>query len=319
MSGESAPDPLRGELAELVAAFRDYVVRQAAAGTTGFPRALARPSRGAEPSAPHSAAVPVVAGGELAADVALPRASAAHPVAEPSPRAVLVEPGSRPAAGPAAAVAAPSAMRGTVDGAAGRGSVRGSPQALARLAELEREVAGCERCALHRGRQRTVFARGTGTSGICFVGEGPGADEDAQGIPFVGAAGQLLDRMIEGMGLVRDEVYICNIVKCRPPDNRKPQPEEMAACRPFLEEQLELIDPEVMVALGATAVQGLFGTTAGITRLRGTWRLYRGKIAVMPTFHPAYVLRTPSAKREVWNDLKEVLRHLGREVPGRSQ
>ncbi len=287
MSGESAPDPLRGELAELVAAFRDYVLRQAAAGTTGFPRALPRPPLGAEPSAPHSTA-PAVACGEPVADVVPPRASAVRPMAEPTPRA-------------------------------GGGSVRGSPRALARLAELEREVAACERCGLHRGRQHTVFGGGTGAAGVCFVGEGPGAEEDAQGIPFVGAAGQLLDRMIEGMGLVRDEVYICNIVKCRPPDNRKPQPEEMAACRPFLEEQLELIDPEVMVALGATAVQGLFGTTAGITRLRGTWRLYRGKIAVMPTFHPAYLLRTPSAKRDVWNDLKEVLRHLGREVPGRGQ
>jgi uracil-DNA glycosylase len=162
-----------------------------------------------------------------------------------------------------------------------------------------------------------VFARGTGKSGLCFVGEGPGADEDAQGLPFVGAAGQLLDRMIGAMGFDRDEVYVANIVKCRPPNNRKPEQEEMAACLPFLAEQLELVNPQVIVALGATAVQGLFGTTEGIMRLRGRFRLYRGKIAVMPTFHPAYLLRNPAAKREVWEDLQAVLRQMGRSVPAR--
>jgi DNA polymerase len=150
------------------------------------------------------------------------------------------------------------------------------------------------------------------------VGEGPGVDEDLQGEPFVGKAGQLLDKMIEAMGLSRDEVYVCNVVKCRPPNNRKPELDEMVACRGYLEEQLSLVAPKVIVALGATAVQGLLGTTGGITRLRGNWRLYKGEIAVMPTFHPAYLLRTPRAKREVWDDLKEVLRHMGRPVPSRS-
>jgi DNA polymerase len=148
------------------------------------------------------------------------------------------------------------------------------------------------------------------------VGEGPGADEDDQGFPFVGKAGQLLDRMIAAMGFGRDEVYVCNIVKCRPPKNRKPEPDEMASCRPYLARQLELIQPKVIVALGATAVEGLLGISGGITRLRGNWRVYGGRIAVMPTFHPAYLLRTPEAKRDVWNDLKEVLKHLGRPVPG---
>lgn len=184
-----------------------------------------------------------------------------------------------------------------------------------RLVALAQEVAGCTRCGLHRDRTQTVFARGTGSSGLCFVGEGPGADEDAQGFPFVGKAGQLLDRMIAAMGFSRDEVYVCNIVKCRPPKNRKPEPDEMAACRPYLVQQLELIDPKVIVALGATAVEGLLGISGGITRLRGNWRLYNGRIAVMPTFHPAYLLRTPEAKRDVWNDLKEVLKHMGRPVP----
>ncbi len=184
-----------------------------------------------------------------------------------------------------------------------------------RLRVLQEEARACTRCGLHRQRKQAVFARGTGASGLCFIGEGPGADEDEQGLPFVGKAGQLLDKMIEGMGLSRDEVYVCNIVKCRPPDNRKPEPSEMAACRPFLAEQIDLIQPKVIVALGGTAMEGLLEIGGGITRLRGNWRLYRGKIPVMPTFHPAYLLRTPDAKRQVWEDLKEVLRHMGREVP----
>jgi uracil-DNA glycosylase len=177
------------------------------------------------------------------------------------------------------------------------------------------QVAPCTRCRLHEGRTQTVFARGSGASRLCFVGEGPGAEEDAQGLPFDGAAGQLLDRMVVAMGLGRDEVYVCNVVKCRPPGNRKPEPDEMAACRPYLERQLELVDPEVIVALGATAVHGLLGTAEGITRLRGSWRLYRGAVAVMPTFHPAYLLRNPEAKRLVWEDLQQVLRQMGRPVP----
>jgi len=187
----------------------------------------------------------------------------------------------------------------------------------ARLSVLQQTVSQCTRCALHQGRTQTVFARGNGSAGLCFVGEGPGADEDAQGFPFVGKAGQLLDRMIVAMGMTRDEVYVCNIVKCRPPNNRKPDPEEMTACAPYLHEQLELISPQVIVALGATAVQGLLGTSEGITRMRGTWKLYRGKIPVMPTFHPAYLLRQPEAKREVWSDLQTVLKHMGREAPAR--
>jgi DNA polymerase len=189
--------------------------------------------------------------------------------------------------------------------------------AKARLEVLAEVVRSCTKCGLSQHRKQTVFSRGTGSSGVCFVGEGPGADEDAQGLPFVGKAGQLLDRMIEAMGFGRDEVYVCNVVKCRPPDNRKPELDEMAACLPYLNEQLELIQPRVIVALGATAVQGLFGTTEGITRLRGKWKTYRGQIDVMPTFHPAYLLRTPAAKREVWEDLQDVLRKLGRSAPVR--
>jgi DNA polymerase len=170
---------------------------------------------------------------------------------------------------------------------------------------------------LHERRKQAVFARGNATSGLCFVGEGPGADEDAQGFPFVGKAGQLLDRMIAAMGFERDEAYVCNVVKCRPPDNRKPELDEIAACSPYLHEQLELIRPQVIVALGASAVQGLLGTTEGITKMRGRWKLYRGRIPVMPTFHPAYLLRQPDAKRDVWADLQAVVERMGRSLPSR--
>ncbi len=186
-----------------------------------------------------------------------------------------------------------------------------------RLALLAEEVRACTACGLHEKRKQTVFARGNPFADLCFVGEGPGADEDAYGEPFVGAAGQLLDRMIAAMGYKRDEVYICNIVKCRPPNNRKPEPAEMASCVPFVTQQLALVKPKVIVALGATAVQGLIGTSEGITRMRGTWTLYKGSIPIMPTFHPAYLLRNPAAKRDVWNDLQEVMKHLGKAPPGR--
>jgi len=191
--------------------------------------------------------------------------------------------------------------------------------AKVRLVQLAEEVKACTKCPLHSGRTQTVFARGNPAAELCFIGEGPGADEDIQGFPFVGKAGQLLDRMIAAMGFERDDVYVCNIVKCRPPGNRKPEPDEMATCVPYLREQLELVAPKVIVALGATAVEGLIGMSGGITRIRGQWKLYR-TIPVMPTFHPAYLLRNPASKREVWADLQAVLKQLGRPVPpaGRS-
>jgi DNA polymerase len=226
------------------------------------------------------------------------------------------------AAAPAARVQpAPSAPAGAAPIAPSAGALASTSEdgaregRLRRLEQLREEVRGCTRCGLAPTRKNTVFSRGTGSSGLCFIGEGPGADEDAQGYPFVGAAGQLLDRMIAAMGFGRDEVYVCNIVKCRPPQNRKPEPAEMATCMPYLTEQIELVEPQVIVALGATAVQGLLGTTEGIMRLRGKWKLYRGRIAVMPTFHPAYLLRTPEAKRDVWTDLQAVLRQMGRALP----
>ncbi|MEO8902000.1 MAG: uracil-DNA glycosylase [Polyangiaceae bacterium] len=226
--------------------------------------------------------------------------AAREPVVPSAPSRALAAPPSAVVAEPLARVPLPIAPAD-------------APQRLVALAEV---VSRCTRCGLCKQRTQTVFARGTGSSGVCFVGEGPGADEDAQGLPFVGKAGQLLDRMIAAMGFDRDEVYVCNVVKCRPPDNRKPESDEMAACLPYLQEQLELIRPQVIVALGATAVQGLLGTTEGITRLRGNWKRF-GEIDVMPTFHPAYLLRTPAAKREVWEDLQEVMRRVGQGAPRR--
>lgn len=174
---------------------------------------------------------------------------------------------------------------------------------------LADQAAACNACELHKSRNKSVFSRGDVNAKIVFVGEAPGQDESEQGVPFVGRSGKLLDAMIIAMGLQRDEVYICNICKCRPPDNRKPSSEEMSACKPFLVQQLDFVAPKVIIALGATAVEGLLGSGEGITKRRGKWGLYNG-IKVMPTFHPAYLLRNPSAKEIVKLDLQEVLKYL---------
>jgi DNA polymerase len=292
---EGEADPL-AELRELSAALRAHAEWLAATGATGIERSTAAPL-----APPHQTAR-VERPPAARADVAT-RAAAA-------PRTASGVPNSPP---PSALppIIAPPPVR------APAAAPLGADEKKRRLEVLAETVKGCTRCALHAGRTQTVFARGTGTSGLCFVGEGPGADEDEQGFPFVGKAGQLLDKMIGAMGLDRDEVYVCNIVKCRPPNNRKPEPEEMTSCMPYLEEQLATLQPQVIVALGATAVQGLFGTNEGITRLRGRWKLHKGEIPVMPTFHPAFLLRNPAAKKEVWDDLQAVLRQMGRAVPAR--
>ncbi len=291
---EAPVDPL-AELTELTRALRAHAEWLLATGAAGLERAA--PSAATELNRPD----PEPPSGSLGRAASPRRPSHPPASAAAAPPAVAFPPVAQDPSPPPAARVAPLPPE----------------ERRRRLDVLAETVRGCTRCPLAPGRTQTVFARGTGDAGLCFVGEGPGADEDAQGYPFVGKAGQLLDRMIAAMGLLRDDVYVCNIVKCRPPNNRKPEPEEMAACMPYLREQLEIVAPQVIVALGATAVQGLFGTSEGITRLRGRWKLYGGEIPVMPTFHPAYLLRSPAAKKDVWDDLQAVLRHMGRPVPPR--
>lgn len=190
--------------------------------------------------------------------------------------------------------------------------------AEAQLAQLAAEASRCVRCAeLAQCRTQVVFGVGNPRAELMFIGEAPGADEDAQGEPFVGRAGQLLTKIIQAMGFARHEVYIANVLKCRPPENRTPLPMEVANCLPYLQRQIELIQPRAMVALGATAMRALLDVQIGITKMRGHWYYYRG-IPIMPTYHPAYLLRNPAAKREVWQDMQEVVRHLGREIPRRA-
>jgi DNA polymerase len=185
----------------------------------------------------------------------------------------------------------------------------------ARLQLLADEAASCKRCVLHEKRNRIAFSRGTPDTELVFVGEGPGRDEDLQGLPFVGAAGQLLDKMIAAMGYGRDDVYICNVVKCRPPENRTPRPEEALACSRFLVPQLHAVAPKVIVALGRCAAQAL-GVAQVTGAWRGRWGVFEG-IPVLPTYHPAFLLRTPEQKRTVWEDLQQVMARLGRTPPSR--
>jgi DNA polymerase len=185
----------------------------------------------------------------------------------------------------------------------------------ARLEVLAKEAAECTRCQLHQGRTKSVFARGTPETDLVFVGEGPGYHEDQQGIPFVGKAGQLLDRMIAAMGYDREGVYICNVVKCRPPENRTPLPTEAQACAHYLVPQLELVRPKAIVALGRCAAENL-EVVPPAGRWRGIWGEWRG-IPVMPTYHPAFLLRSPQFKKPVWEDLQAVLKLLNRDVPKR--
>jgi DNA polymerase len=186
-----------------------------------------------------------------------------------------------------------------------------APSAEASLAALRDRLAGCTRCKLSQGRTQVVFGEGNPRARVMFVGEAPGFHEDQQGRPFVGAAGQLLDRIITGaMGLRRDDTYIANVNKCRPPDNREPEPDEVAACLPFLREQVRAIRPEVIVCLGRVASSNVLGSSLPMRALRGRSLSYEG-IPVVVTWHPAYLLRNPAAKRETWDDIKRVNRLLG--------
>jgi uracil-DNA glycosylase len=214
-----------------------------------------------------------------------------EPLREPPSRA------HRPhAAAEPAAPTAPSAGHGGGGGADALEAVR-------------RTIGDCQRCRLAAGRKTIVFGQGNPNADLMFVGEGPGAEEDEQGLAFVGKAGQLLTRIVEAIGLKREDVFIANVVKCRPPQNRNPEPDEILACKPFLEAQIDAIRPRVLVGLGKFGTQWLLESAVPITKIRGRLGEYRG-IKVMPTYHPAYLLRNPGAKREVWEDMKEVRRLL---------
>jgi uracil-DNA glycosylase family 4 len=182
------------------------------------------------------------------------------------------------------------------------------------LLKIRGDIGDCTRCKLHKGRHKIVFGDGSAKAELVFIGEGPGADEDAQGLPFVGRAGKLLTQMIEAMGLQRKDVYICNVVKCRPPENRAPEPDEVETCSPYLLRQIDVIKPRVIVCLGAVAAKTLLQTNRGITQFRGQWLEWRGH-KLMATYHPAYLLRNPNAKGEVWKDLQKVMAELGLQLP----
>lgn len=209
---------------------------------------------------------------------------------------------------------------GTSAGAQGVASVQGSPELLSELTALAGACDSCRRCGLGSGRIQVVVSRGNPAARLMVIGEGPGAQEDASGLPFVGRAGQLLDQMLESVGIDSNrDAYVCNVVKCRPPDNRKPTAEEMAACLPWLQRQIALVNPAVILLAGATAMEGVLGVKGGITKLRGQWRQGSGAGLegrwLMPIFHPSYLLRNPSRERGspkwlTWQDLQDVRRRL---------
>ena len=263
---------VRDELRELLQAARAYLELERACGSPGLPL-IAR------------AAVPEPNSGVLRNA----RPQAAAPVHfEPPPAIAAVPP---PTAGEPPP---PQAALGLAD-------------RMLRLEVLAREAEACQSCVLHEKRTKSVFSRGSPEAEVAFVGEGPGRDEDLQGYPFVGAAGKLLDKMITAMGYGREDVYVCNVVKCRPPENRTPMPDEMEICGQFLFRQLSVIKPTAICALGSTAAKAILGTKEGVTKLRGQWHKWRD-LPVLVTYHPSYLLRpyNQNAKREAWEDLKKL-------------
>lgn len=288
----------------------------------GIPVAPVAPRRPASPRGP--AAASETQGPSVAPTPAARPARANAPVAEP--RGLAVSGPRRTAAAAPALIPAAASFIPDDPNLPPLNTQDLSPAAAAEaLAQLERDfVRACRKCRLCEQRTQTVFGVGSPRPQLAFVGEGPGADEDAQGIPFVGRAGQLLTRMIAAMTLTRDQVYIGNVVKCRPPGNRTPADDEMATCAPFLFRQLAILRPKVIVTLGRPAAQTLLATKTPITKLRGTFQDFPPPelahynlpaTKLMPTFHPAYLLRNPEAKGDVWEDLKQVMRFLGLKLP----
>jgi DNA polymerase len=222
----------------------------------------------------------------------------------------------RVAVSPAMIEAASAVAPDTAVPAEPASDVNSPARRLHELTVLAERVSRCDRCPeLAATRSQTVFGVGPIGAEICFIGEAPGGDEDRQGEPFVGAAGQKLNQIIVGCGLRREDIYICNILRCRPPGNRPPLPEESANCREYLEQTLELVRPKVIVCWGGVAAQNLLNTTTSISRLRGKFTSYR-EIPVLCTFHPSYLLRNPSARKDIWEDMKLLLKHVGRPIPG---
>jgi uracil-DNA glycosylase family 4 len=228
---------------------------------------------------------------------------------------VYLRPGARPAGAAEDAPAQADAPR-PARPAAGAGTTAEPTAAAAALAALAAEAAVCTRCALAQGRHSVVFGDGNPAAELMLVGEGPGSEEDRRGLPFVGPAGELLARILQAIELSREQVYIANVVKCRPPGNRDPLPEEVAACRGYLERQIDLVHPKILVALGKVAAQTLLGHEAPVGRLRGQWHSVRG-IPTLVTYHPAALLRNPALKRPTWEDMQQVRDRLrGEPSPG---
>jgi DNA polymerase len=203
-----------------------------------------------------------------------------------------------------------SGVREVERGAVPQAAAAPASQGLMTLEDIRKDIGDCQRCGLARTRSRIVFGAGNPGAKLVFVGEAPGFEEDRQGLPFVGRAGQLLTKIIESIGIARDDVYICNVLKCRPPNNRNPEPVEVETCSPFLRAQLEVIRPEIVCCLGTFAAQTVLGMKVPISKLRGQFHEIDG-IRYIATFHPAYLLRNPEKKREVWEDMKRVRAALG--------
>ena len=312
-AGKAIEPPAPEPLAELASAVADVRAWLSWAGDAGLHSV--GPSRSAAASASGAAVTAGAAGlASPSGAAAAPRAALPPPADNPWPSRPPLPRPPPPAPRPSAPNA--TAQPGLIPGLGAKSSgplagTQGGKLALPTLATVLEEIGeNCTRCKLGKGRTKLVFGTGSATARLVFVGEAPGEDEDLSGIPFVGKAGQLLTKMIEAMGLSRDTVYICNTVKCRPPNNRNPEPDELASCEPFLKGQLAAIKPEVIVTLGKFASQALLRDQTAISRLRGAWREYEG-VPLMPTFHPAYLLRSPGEKSKVWGDLQLVMKKLG--------
>lgn len=302
------------ELGQLIREARQRLEALGRAGVTNLPRAAEIapvPRRARSEPEPE----PATGTGTVIIEEPAPEAPAPAPVV---PVVEPARPATPPRSRPAAAAAAPASASPLFGNAGFDSPPAPAEQRAELLRALAEEVSGCLKCPiLASSRTQTVFADGSPTARLMFIGEAPGAEEDRTGVPFVGPAGQLLTDMItKGMGLKREEVYIANVVKCRPPNNRNPLPEETLNCLPYLERQIEIVRPEFICLLGAVAAGALLNTALGVGRLRGKWHRIRG-IPTVVTYHPSYLLRRPAGKKEAWEDLQMLMRAMGIPIPKR--